>query len=63
MPFWILAQCDPYVSSSSKAQAAFKAVFSDAKQPEVINFTKNEILNVIYDNVIVETVGTLSDSK
>ena len=46
MPYWILAQCDPYLSASSKAQAAFKSVFSEVKQPEVINFTKHEILNV-----------------
>lgn len=46
MPYWILAQCDPYMSASTKAQNAFKAVFSEAKQPEVINFTKNEILAV-----------------
>ena len=47
IPYWVYAQCDPYSSASSKAQAAFKSVFSEAKQPEVINFAKNEILNVI----------------
>jgi hypothetical protein len=42
----MLAQCDTYANASSKAQNSFKNIFSDTKQPEVINFAKHEIINV-----------------
>lgn len=50
MPYWVLAQCDPYHSARSKAQNSFKTAFSEQKQPEVLNFSKTEIINVITIN-------------
>lgn len=46
MGHWILSQCDPYTPSASAACQAFQAAFSPSKQPEALNFCKDEILNV-----------------
>lgn len=46
MGHWILSQCDPYMPSASAACQAFQAAFSPPKQPEALNFCKDEILNV-----------------
>ena len=46
MPYWILAQSDTHASASRIAENSFKATFSEAKQPEVVYFAKDEILNV-----------------
>lgn len=46
MGHWILSQCDPYLPSASAACQAFQAAFSPPKQPEALNFCKDEILNV-----------------
>ena len=47
MPYWILAQSDIYAPASRLAETAFKATFNEVKQPEVVYFAKDEILNVI----------------
>lgn len=49
MGHWILSQCDPYMLSASAACQAFQAAFSPPKQPEALNFCKDEILNVSGD--------------
>lgn len=46
MGHWILSQCDPYTPSASAACQAFQAAFSPSKQPEALNFCKDDILNV-----------------
>lgn len=46
MGHWILSQCDPYSPSASAACQAFQAAFSTSKQPEALNFCKDEILHV-----------------
>lgn len=46
MGHWILSQCDPYTPSASAARQAFQAAFSPSKEPEAVNFCKDEILNV-----------------
>uniref|UniRef100_H3CX74 E3 ubiquitin-protein ligase listerin n=1 Tax=Tetraodon nigroviridis TaxID=99883 RepID=H3CX74_TETNG len=63
MGHWILSQCDPYTPSASAACQAFQAAFSASKQPEALNFCKDEILNVIQDILLKETADTLSDTQ
>ncbi|XP_029704196.1 E3 ubiquitin-protein ligase listerin isoform X2 [Takifugu rubripes] len=63
MGHWILSQCDPYMPSASAACKAFQAAFSPPKQPEALNFCKDEILNVIQDILLKETADTLSDPQ
>lgn len=46
MPYWILAQSDSHSNASKIAKSSFTSTFNEAKQLEVINFTKDEILNV-----------------
>lgn len=46
MPYWILAQADSYATAARIAENSFKSTFNETKQPEVVNFTKDEILNV-----------------
>lgn len=63
MPYWILAQSDVYESASTKAQLSFKNVFSPQKQPEVINYAKQEIFKEIYEYLINETIESITDQK
>ena len=46
MPYWLLAQGDSFLSAARIAESAFKSTFNQEKQPEVIRFAKDEILNV-----------------
>jgi len=50
MPYWILAQADSFLSSARIAESAFKSTFNQEKQPEVVRFAMNEILNVKFSN-------------
>lgn len=63
IPYWILAQSDTFIPAGRIAVNSFKATFSEAKQPGVIYFAKEEILNVLHDFIIVQNVKTLSDMK
>jgi hypothetical protein len=46
MPYWILAQSDTYSTASRIAENSFKTTFNETKQPEVVYFAKEEIINV-----------------
>ena len=63
MPYWLLAQADSFIPAGRIAESSFKTMFNEAKQPEVVLFAKNEILNVLHEYLIVETPKTLSDMK
>uniref|UniRef100_A0A8C1KFJ0 E3 ubiquitin-protein ligase listerin n=1 Tax=Cyprinus carpio TaxID=7962 RepID=A0A8C1KFJ0_CYPCA len=63
MGHWLISQCDTYSPAASAASAAFQAAFPLNKQPEAISFCKDEILNVIQDNLLNETADTLSDPQ
>ena len=47
MPYWLLAQSDTHLTAARIAENAFKATFNEAKQPEVVQFAREEILTVI----------------
>uniref|UniRef100_A0A673KHL8 E3 ubiquitin-protein ligase listerin n=1 Tax=Sinocyclocheilus rhinocerous TaxID=307959 RepID=A0A673KHL8_9TELE len=61
MGHWLISQCDTYSPAASAASAAFQAAFPLNKQPEAISFCKDEVLNVLQDNLLKETADTLSD--
>lgn len=63
MPYWILAQADTFIPAGRLATRAFKGTFNEAKQPEVVYFARDEILSVLYDYLIEQTVKSLSDMK
>jgi len=63
MPYWILAQADVFIPAGKIAANAYKATFSENKQPEVIYFARDEILATLYDYLITQTLKTLSDPK
>jgi hypothetical protein len=63
MPYWLLAQADSFIPAGRVAENSFKTMFNETKQPEVVLFAKDDILNVLYDYLIVETAKTLSDMK
>lgn len=63
MPYWLLAQSDNHSIAARTAESSFKTTFNELKQPEVVYFTKDEILNVLHDFLIVQTAKTLSDMK
>lgn len=63
MPYWILAQADTYQQASKIAESSFKTMFNETKQPEVVYFAREEILNVLHDLLLVQTAKTLSDMK
>ncbi|XP_075707339.1 E3 ubiquitin-protein ligase listerin [Rhinoderma darwinii] len=63
MGFWLLAQCDTYSPAASAARMAFDAAFPPHKQPEALTFCKDEILNVLLDQLLKETPDSLSDPQ
>ncbi|XP_059400765.1 E3 ubiquitin-protein ligase listerin-like [Carassius carassius] len=63
MGHWLISQCDTYSPAASAASAAFQSAFPLNKQPEAISFCKDEILNVLQDNLLKETAETLSDPQ
>ncbi|KAK9968251.1 hypothetical protein ABG768_002585 [Culter alburnus] len=63
MGHWLICQCDTYSPAASAASAAFQAAFPLNKQPEAISFCKDEVLNVLQDNLLKETANTLSDPQ
>ncbi|XP_056322426.1 E3 ubiquitin-protein ligase listerin isoform X1 [Danio aesculapii] len=63
MGHWLISQCDTYSPAASAASAAFQAAFPLNKQTEAISFCKEEVLNVLQDNLLKETADTLSDPK
>uniref|UniRef100_A0A673KFX1 E3 ubiquitin-protein ligase listerin n=1 Tax=Sinocyclocheilus rhinocerous TaxID=307959 RepID=A0A673KFX1_9TELE len=63
MGHWLISQCDTYSPAASAASAAFQAAFPLNKQPEAISFCKDEVLNVLQDNLLKETADTLSDPQ
>ncbi|XP_076876676.1 E3 ubiquitin-protein ligase listerin [Brachyhypopomus gauderio] len=63
MAHWLLAQCDTHSPAASAAHAAFQAAFPPSKQPEALSFCKDEVLNVLQDNLLKESADTLSDPQ
>lgn len=63
MPYWLMAQCDSHSAAAKIADNSFKTMFNEAKQPEVIYFCRDEILNTFQDFMLVQTAKTLSDMK
>ncbi|KAM6448074.1 E3 ubiquitin-protein ligase listerin [Liasis olivaceus] len=63
MGYWLIAQCDIYSPAASAAQEAFEKAFPLSKQSEALVFCKDEILNVLQDNLLKETPDTLSDPQ
>ncbi len=63
MPYWLLAQSDTYAAASKIAESSFKSTFNEAKQPEVVYFARDEIMNTFNDYLLVQTAKTLSDMK
>ncbi|XP_041115888.1 E3 ubiquitin-protein ligase listerin-like [Polyodon spathula] len=63
MGYWLIAQCDTYSPVASAANVAFQAAFPTSKQPEALAFCKEEILNILQDNLLKETPETLSDPQ
>ncbi|XP_062870283.1 E3 ubiquitin-protein ligase listerin [Trichomycterus rosablanca] len=63
MGHWLIAQCDTYVPAASAASVAFQAAFPLNKQPEALSFCRDEVLNVLQDNLLKETADTLSDPQ
>ncbi|XP_062341388.1 E3 ubiquitin-protein ligase listerin [Osmerus eperlanus] len=63
MGHWLLAQCDTYPPAASAACQAFHAAFPPSKQPEALSFCRDEVLNVLQDNLLKETAETLSDPQ
>ncbi|KAI7793222.1 putative E3 ubiquitin-protein ligase listerin [Triplophysa rosa] len=63
MGHWLISQCDTYSPAASAASAAFNAAFPLNKQPEAVSFCKDEVLNVLQDNLLKETADTLSDPQ
>ncbi|XP_071418883.1 E3 ubiquitin-protein ligase listerin isoform X2 [Pithys albifrons albifrons] len=63
MGYWLIAQCDTYSPAASGAKLAFEKAFPSSKQPEALVFCKDEILNVLQDNLLKETADTLSDPQ
>uniref|UniRef100_A0AAR2ISN4 E3 ubiquitin-protein ligase listerin n=1 Tax=Pygocentrus nattereri TaxID=42514 RepID=A0AAR2ISN4_PYGNA len=63
MGHWIIAQCDTYSPAASAASVAFQTAFPLNKQPEALSFCKDEVLNVLQDNLLKETADTLSDPQ
>uniref|UniRef100_A0A8C6XTX6 E3 ubiquitin-protein ligase listerin n=1 Tax=Naja naja TaxID=35670 RepID=A0A8C6XTX6_NAJNA len=63
MGYWLIAQCDIYSPAASAAKEAFEKAFPPSKQSEALMFCKDEILNVLQDNLLKETPDTLSDPQ
>lgn len=63
MPYWLMAQCDSYFAAARISENSFKSMFNENKQPEVIYFCRDEILNTLQDFILVQTAKTLSDMK
>nr|XP_055064559.1 E3 ubiquitin-protein ligase listerin [Misgurnus anguillicaudatus] len=63
MGHWLISQCDTYSPAASAASVAFNAAFPLNKQPEAVSFCKDEVLNVLQDNLLKETADTLSDPQ
>ncbi|XP_018611051.1 E3 ubiquitin-protein ligase listerin isoform X2 [Scleropages formosus] len=63
MGHWLIAQCDTYPPAASAATVAFQAAFPLNKQAEALGFCKEEVLNILQDNLLKETPETLSDSQ
>ncbi|MBN3302917.1 LTN1 ligase, partial [Amia calva] len=63
MGYWLIAQCDTYSPAASAASLAFQAAFPLSKQSEALAFCKEEVLNILQDNLLKETPETLSDPQ
>uniref|UniRef100_UPI00398EDAED E3 ubiquitin-protein ligase listerin isoform X2 n=1 Tax=Pristiophorus japonicus TaxID=55135 RepID=UPI00398EDAED len=63
MGHWLIAQCDTYTPAASAAKVAFQVAFPPNKQPEAVAFCKEEIMSILYDNIMKETPETLSDPQ
>lgn len=60
---WFVAQCDTYAPAASAATMAFNEAFPPNKLSEAIAFCQEEILNYIYENLVVHTPQTLCNAK
>ncbi|XP_034232705.1 E3 ubiquitin-protein ligase listerin [Thrips palmi] len=60
---WFVAQCDTYAPAASAATMAFNEAFPPNKLSEAIAFCQEEILNYIYENLVVHTPQTLCNPK
>ncbi|CAH1799497.1 unnamed protein product [Owenia fusiformis] len=63
MGCWLLSQCDSHPPAASAATAAFLAALPVAKQADAILFCKTEVMNYLQDNLIQQTIETLSDAR
>ncbi|KAL7847637.1 hypothetical protein AOLI_G00223550 [Acnodon oligacanthus] len=63
MGHWLIAQCDTYSPAASAASVAFQTAFPLNKQPEALSFCKDEVLNVLQDNLLNEAASTFSDPQ
>ncbi|XP_069746128.1 E3 ubiquitin-protein ligase listerin isoform X2 [Narcine bancroftii] len=63
MGHWLIAQCDTYGPAASAAKMAFQVAFPPNKQSEAVAFCKEEIMTILFDNIMKETPETLSDPQ
>lgn len=60
---WFVAQCDTYAPAASAATICFNEAFPPQKLSEAIAYCQEEILNYIYENLVVHTPQTLCNAK
>lgn len=60
---WFVAQCDTYAPAASAATVAFNEAFPPQKLADAVAFCQEEILNYIYENLVVHTPQTLCNAK
>ena len=63
MPYWILAMSDTYNAARQVAETAFRTTFNEAKQPDVINFAKEEILSVRHTYTYITSLPKMTFSN
>ncbi|KAJ2175733.1 hypothetical protein IW139_001387 [Coemansia sp. RSA 353] len=60
---WMAAYFDPHREVARTARHAFETVFSEAKRKEVFVFCSGELLEFATDNIVNQTVETMSDAR
>ncbi|GJQ69098.1 hypothetical protein Trydic_g6262 [Trypoxylus dichotomus] len=59
---WFTSQYDTYAPAASMATRSFEDAFPPNKIQEAIIYCQEEILNYIYDNLIVQTIQSLNNN-
>ncbi|KAI4457621.1 zinc finger protein [Holotrichia oblita] len=59
---WFTSQYDTYAPAASAATRSFEDAFPPNKIQEAIIYCQEEILNYIYDNLVVQTVQSLNNT-